>query len=326
MSIKVCHFALGNGSGLNSIATSMVEAEKQAGLDSFLSYVDKPDTKVEGYVLPQNECLDADIGVCHAHLPHNFKGKSIFLAHGTPEHCFAVGVEQNKFQGYTAGDPMMMSLYQINHCDVTVTFWPRHEYIWKSMNPKADVRCIPMGVDQKFWQPIPIEHKWTGNPSVFICENSHQIKWPLDVILAFPLIMESTGAVLHMHYIPLDQHRFWYPLMQANGTLFRSYSSGGYFDSTVLRSNYCSADFYLSPVRYGDFNCTCLEAAACGTKVISYRGNEYAHYWITEGDQRVMAQELIAIFNGQTEPRIPLPAPDLSEMSAAMIAIYKELL
>lgn len=323
--MKIVHFALGNGSGLNSIATSMVEAERLAGLDSFLCYTDKPTTKVEGLVLPQEECMDADIGICHADLPQHFQGKSIFVAHGTPEHCFSVGIEQHVHKGYTAGDPIMLSLHRLARCDVTVTFWPRHEYIWKSLNPKADIRCIPMGVDKKFWQPIEIANKWSGNPSVFTCENHHQIKWPLDFILAFPLIMERTGAILHMHYIPMNQHRFWYPLMHANGTMFRSYSSGGYFDSVNLRSNFCSADFYLSPVRYGDFNCTSMEAAASGCKVISFRGNEYAHYWVSEGDQRAMAEELIAIFKGEVTPRVPLPVPDISDMMAAMIGIYKEL-
>lgn len=323
---KIVHFALSNGSGLNRVATTMVEEEKRLGLDSFLCYTDQPLTKVEGLVLPESESLDADIGIAHSHLPENFKGKTIFIPHGTPEHCFQVGIEQHTLQGYTAGDPMMLSYHRLAHSDITVTFWPRHQYIWQSLNPKADVRCIPLGVDKRFWQPVPIPGKWTGNPSVFSCENSHSIKWPLDLVLAFPLIMERTTAVLHLHYIPHNQHRFWYPLMQANGTLYKSYSSGGYFDSNQLRINFSSADFYVSPVRYGDFNCTMLEAKASGCKVISFRGNPYADFWVSEGDQREMAASFIEIFNGKTEPRVPLPIPSSEETTAAMAEIYKELL
>jgi len=332
MAKRIIHHTIYNGSGLNRISTNMAVTEKELGMDSYVSYTNPNDVpkdlpQITGLqVLSQKEALEADIHVIHSHLPDNTKGKTIFVPHGTPEHCFTVAVNQSKSSGYVAGDPLMLSLYRINHCDVTVTFWDRHAFIWKSMCPKTRIETIPMGVDTNFWKPVPSIGKWSGNPSLFTCENCHQLKWPLDIILAFPLIMEVTPeAVLHMHYIPLDTHRFWYPLMAANGVMYKSFSSGSYFSPTELRNAFCSIDYYISPVRYGDFNSVCLEAASCNTKIISYEGNPYSDFWIKEGDQREMALSLINIFNGKIQPRPKLKVASLQDMALAMIKIYETI-
>src|SRR5208337_1649241 len=167
--------------------------------------------------------------------------------------------------------------------------------------------------------------KWSGQPSLFTCENSHQIKWPLDLILAFPLIMKETKSVLHIHYMPMDQHRWWYPMLLANGTAYRSYTSGSMFSSEQLRSAFRSVDYYLSPVRYGDFNTVCLEAKAAKCKVISYEGNDFADYHIHEGDQRKVAADILDIISGKTPARTPSPVPSCKDTAEAMIKIYKEL-
>ena len=309
----------------------MCLAEKMIGLDSVLTYTDQPKMKIAPLtpahmeVITEEEAKVADIHVCHSHIPDDCVGKTVFIPHGTPEHCFTGAIEQFRASGYTAGDAFMLSKYRLDHCDATVTFWPRHEYIWGSMNPKAKIHVIPMGIDTDFWTPTPSTGKWSGSPSLFTCENSHAIKWPLDIILAFPLLMKRTKAILHTHYIPMDQHRWWFPLMQANGTSFRSYSSGMYFDQNTLRNAFNSVDYYINPVRYGDFNSVGLEAAASGAKVISYRGNPYAHYHIPEGDQREIAETLIAIFEGKIEPRKIDPISNVADMAREMFKIYETL-
>lgn len=329
--MKVVHFTLSNGSGLNRVSTNLCLAEKMLGLDSVISYTDKPEMRIvpeqpeHMAVIPQKEALVADIHVCHSHLPDDCVGKSVFIPHGTPEHCFTGAIEQYHASGYTAGDAFMLSKYRIDHCDATVTFWPRHAYIWGSLNPKAKIHVIPMGVDLDHWKPVPTKGKWSGTPSLFTCENSHAIKWPLDIILAFPIVAKATKAILHTHYIPMDQHRWWFPLMQANGTSYRSYSSGMYFDADTLRNAFASVDYYINPVRYGDFNSVGIEAAASGAKIISYRGNPYAHYWLTEGDQRTMAQEMIDIFEGKTPPREIQKIASVHQMAQEMKKIYESL-
>ncbi len=85
-------------------------------------------------------------------------------------------------------------------------------------------------------------------------------------------------------------------------------------------------DYYIGLVRYGDFNRLCLEANACGARSISYRGNPYSDFWIAEGDQRVMADELVEILNGNVEPRKKEVVPDISETALAMQKIYEGLL
>lgn len=332
--MRVIHHTLKNGSGLNKVATNMAIAEKLLGIDSVLSYTNEPLCEVTPddpnamRVVAQANAKDADVHVIHSHLPDGAKGKTIFVAHGTPEHCFNTAIEQNKASGYVAGDPWMLSLHRINTCDITVTFWDRHRYLWQSMSPKADVRVIPMGVDTEFWKPGESQGKWVGNPSLFTCENSHQIKWPLDLILAFPKIMAETEAVLHCHYLPLDQHRFWFPLIQSNGTAYKSYASGAYFDAPALRNAFNSVDYYMNLVRYGDFNTVCLESKAAGCKVISYRGNPYADYHITEGSQVDMAEEIISIIKGS--PKMPntaiRPVDSCETMAKSMISLYQEMI
>jgi glycosyltransferase involved in cell wall biosynthesis len=309
--------------------------ERKLGLDSYVCYTNPLETpgvplhNLPVQILTEDQArVMTDIHVAHSHLPDGIEGKTIFIPHGTPEHCFAVAIEQGKWQGYVAGDPMMLSLYRLNNTDVTVTFWDRHQFLWKTLAPKADIRLVPMGVDLDFWkpQPIPSTGKWSGTPSLFTCENMHSIKWPLDLVLAYPIVREAVpGVVLHIHYIPMDQHRFWYPLLQANGTSYKSFTSGGYFTPENLRLNFLNVDYYVSFVRYGDFNNVCLEARAAGCKLISYKGNPYADFWIDEGDQRIMGIQLVEILRGITQPRTPAPVPSIKEMTEAMVNIYKSL-
>jgi hypothetical protein len=98
------------------------------------------------------------------------------------------------------------------------------------------------------------------------------------------------------------------------------------FDKEGLRNAFRSTDYTLGLVRYGDINHLSLQAAAAGAKTISYRGNPYASFWLTEGDQREMTQELLAILRGDVEPRAIPPIPDVSDTAKAMSRIYSEIL
>ena len=111
-----------------------------------------------------------------------------------------------------------------------------------------------------------------------------------------------------------------------NGTAYKSYTTGNVLDRASLVNAFCSTDFYIGLVRYGDFDRLAMEAKACGAKLISYRGNEYADYWITEGDQREMAKELLAILKGEAKPRTPTPPNDISLTAARMMELYESIL
>jgi glycosyltransferase involved in cell wall biosynthesis len=92
-----------------------------------------------------------------------------------------------------------------------------------------------------------------------------------------------------------------------------------------LRNVFSQIDFYLNPVRYGDFNRIGLEANASGCKVISYHGNPYADFWLSEGPQERQAKELISILSGNVAPLSRVEAPDISETALAMKEIYEGL-
>lgn len=319
--MRVAHYTISNGSGMHRVAESMAEAEKAIGLDSFVCDLNS-DMEIG---------KDCDIRIAHTHLPeYALSGDKpiVYVAHGTPEYVFSSSVEVGLNKGYGHGDGWMLVQYWLQRSDAIVTFWPRHQKIWKSLcDKKTQVECIPLGVDKSFWHPVESRGKYVGNPAVFTAENCHTIKWPLDLFIAWPWITEIIpSARLHAVYVPYDQHRWWFPLVNRNGCSFSSYISPSVFSHEDLRNAFSSVDFYVGLVKYGDFNRVCLEAKACGCKVISYVGNPYADYWIAEGDQRNTATELSAILSSDREPRPVAQVPDASETALAMKEIYDKLI
>lgn len=312
-----------NGSGMHRVAESIAKAEIALGLDSILVNVLDAAT-----FDPAN---DADIHVCHTHLADQFlySGKPIvWVGHGTPEVMIESTYESACIdKSYGHGDSFMLAQYWLQHADALVTFWPRHKVIWKSLCDKhTQVDCVTLGVDKTIWYPGVSEGKFSGNPSVLTAENHSRIKWPMDLYIAWPWIVEKIhSAKLHSVYVPYNQHRLWFPLVNRNGTSFSSVITETLFDAPHLRNAFVSTDFYCGLVRYGDFNMTCLQAKASGAKVISYAGNFYADYWITEGDQRRIAEELVTILSGEVESLSTVPIPDISQTAQEMKAIYDKL-
>jgi hypothetical protein len=315
-----------NKSGMFRMAESFVKAEGAQGVDSWLVDYNDP----QGY----DGIFDADVHVIHTHLPDDVRDKLtkdlkiVWMGHGSVEHVFQSSVESGLKGGYGAGDSWSLCQYWMQHADALVTFWPRQQAIWKSLCDKNTVvDCIPMGVEKDFWKPVDSSGKYLGRPSVFTAENSHYAKWPLDLLLCWPWVWPKLpSSFLHVLYLPNDQHKWFFPLMNRNGSRFKTIASAAVLDPISLRNAFCSTDYFIGLVRYGDFNRLCLEANACGAKTISYCGNEYSDYWIKEGDQRRMAKELIPIFKGDVEPRKKLAVPDIVDTAKAMIKIYERIL
>lgn len=304
------------------MAEEISVAEKLAGLDSSCLDGDNPGTfpKAEG----------ADVHVIHGHLPAAFdtdSAKKVFVAHGTPESCFISSMSESVL-GHGASDAFMQSLYRVKASDAVATFWPRHQAIWKSMMDRGrDVDLIPMGIDRSKWKRRECTGKWAGSPSLLTAENCHSIKWPLDLFTAMPWVMQELRDMrLHCFYIPLDQIRWWTMLSCANGSAYRTFMVSACMNSERLLDAFCSVDFYIGLVRYGDHDRICLEAKVAGCPVISHRGNEYADFWIDEGDQRTIAAQLLMILKGQVSKRESKPVPDISETAAALRKIYERIL
>lgn len=323
--MKIAHWSLSNGSGLNRVAFNICDAEKELGHNSIFIPTDKLiDGKLDKKEWENG--MDADVHVVHSTLPDELrktKGKIVFIPHGTPEVCF-----QTASDGKTTG-AWGLSFYWLKSADAIVTFWPRHQYVWKSLCQKNTiVDCIPMGINKEFWKPVTSRGKYDGEPSVMTSENSHQIKWCYDVALAWPEVSKSIPASrLHLFYIPTNQIPAFFPLFYNNGLVYSSYISSFRLGNEDLRNAFVSVDYYISPVMYGDFNAVCLEAKASGCKIISYAGNEYADYWLVSQDQRMIASELIEILSGNRPPRADaLSVVDTSETAKSMISIYERIL
>jgi hypothetical protein len=184
-----------------------------------------------------------------------------------------------------------------------------------------------MGIELDFWKPVESAGKYAGKPSLFTAENAYEIKWPLDLFIAWPWVVAHSDlhlARIHVIYLPKDLHRWWFPLVNRNGSSFHAFISPMVFQPTNLRNAFVSSDYYIQLARYGDPNRIGLEARASGAKLITYTGNPYASYWVHEGDQRTLAQELIDIFTGKTEERKEIPAvPGIEETAKAMLEVYK---
>lgn len=326
MSPRVGHWVLFNGSGMCNVARSLVEAEKKIGLDSHLCHLtdDKDWSFME----------DCDVHVAHTHFPDVMRArltkplKLVWVCHGTPEHVFHSAVEEGTNKGYGHGDGFMLFQYWLQHADARVTFWPRHQAILETMvDNGTKVHLVPLGIEKDFWGQGASEGKFAGNPSVFTAENCHTIKWPLDLFIMWPWVYkEIQSACLHACYLPNDQHRWFFPLVNRNGASYGAHISALAFHGTALRNVFKSVDYMIGLVRYGDFNRLSLEANAAGCKTISYRGNPYSDYWIDEGDQREMAAQLVKILKKETEPRAKTEVPDIAETAQAMKAIYESII
>jgi hypothetical protein len=320
--MKIVHWSQKNGSGMHRMAEEMAAAEKAAGLDSVCLNGDDRNEVPMG--------VDAEIHVVHTHLPDDIddrKIKKVFIAHGTPETIFSGSIIEASKGVHGAPDGFMVTTNFLRTSDAVVTFWPRHQAIWKSMiDKRSTVDCVPMGIDKSKWQVAVSRGKWNGNPSLLTAENCHEIKWPLDLILALPLVMEEVrGLRLHLLYLPSDQARWWGALTMNNGTAYRSYISSVALSHDELANAFKSVDLYVGLVRYGDHNRICLEAKVSGCPVISFRGNEYADYWLDEGDQRTIAAQLIMIVKGLIPKRETPEVPDISVTAAAMAKIYERI-
>ena len=325
--LKIRHWVMMNKSGMNRVAESIAAAEKVLGMDSEIVNCQDP------AVFDAN--IDADIHVSHTHVPDYVRKKcgenfhAVWIGHGTPEHVFATSIEADANRNMGAQDGIQLMQNWLRTADAIVTFWPRHQWIYQSICDKNTiVDCVPLGVDKTFWKPVQSRGKYLGTPSLLTAENGHQIKWPLDLFIAWPSVAEAilSDARLHAEYLPNDQHRWYFPLLNRNGCSYSSVITSMVLDPENLRNAFCSVDYYIGLVRYGDHNRICLEANACGTKTISYAGNPYSDFWITEGDQRQIAQELIEILTGKVKPRDKTPVPDILDTAKAMIEIYKRIL
>jgi hypothetical protein len=304
--MKVVHYTQFNASGMNRVAESIVSAERAAGLDShLLNIFDEQDWSVG---------FDADVHVAHTHFPRlqerqSFRrmltktpAKIVAFFHGTPEFVFGDTVKSIQTQGHWASATG-------SRCSTTGSRWPtrasrsgrgirRCTRRWSTAAPRSI--CIPMGIDHAFWSGgSSCKGRWAGNPSVLSCENAHFIKWPFDLITAWRWIYpQLENGSLNLGYVPEDctgsgrpgsttpapatecagPPRCGTPRTCATSSS-RSTSSSGW--CATVTSTACR-----------------IEANVAGARTISYRGNPHADYWVTEGDQRILAAELLAILRG----------------------------
>lgn len=324
--MKVVHWTAHNKSGMNRVAETMQKFERAAGNESYIANsFEVTKAEMEPY-------LDADIHVSHTYLPEWFKKritnknyKLVWVGHGTPEHVFQTSVIDGAEGNYGHNDGLMLQQYYMQNADAIITHWPRHAAIYRCLcDKKTPIHVIPLGVDKSFWKKQPSRGKWSGEPSLFSSENCHYIKWPYELLTIWPLVYPrlKTEGCLHVSYLPMDMHRWFFPLVNRNGASYACHISGKAWPHEHLVNILNSVDYYIGLVQKGDFNRMSHEANACGCKTISFAGNPYSDFWLPEGDQRVSADILVNILNGNIEPRKKDVVPSAEEMTKAMLDIY----
>lgn len=332
--MKIAHWSMLNHSGMHHVAAAMAKAETTLGTESIL--LDPFDKGQVGW----DNALDADVHVSHTHIPerigkHSFKRSCtkpyrwVFPVHGTPELVLENSIKDAEANGYGAGTSFAHHQIGMQNADAILTFWERHQALYQLATDKHTiVDLIPMGIDVAFWANGKTAGKYQGAPSFFNCDNAYPFKWALEILRVWPLVRaELDEAVLHITNLPTALHRFADVLAARNGSLIGAVVGNWSYDHNNLRNILKSIDYYLSPVRYGDHNRICLEAAAAGAKLISYPGNVYADYWMPEGDQREVVKALIAIGRGEVAPRADKrPVPTEQEMAEATINVYERIL
>lgn len=309
----------------------MAAAERAIGLDSHVA--NAWEGKREDHI---DKFRDADIHFSHTYIPEWFSkvvGRKNFrlawLGHGTPEVVFYGAVQDggdSSTPRHGVNDGLMLQQYYLQNADYIFTHWERHAAIYQTMvDRKTPVHLVPMGIDLDFWKPVPSRGKFAGTPSLIHCENGYTIKWPFDLLIAWPWVYPRipTDVSLHITRMQYDQHRWFFPLVNRNSSAYACHISPIMWGKEELRNTFCSVDYQIGLVQKGDFNRCSLEANACGAKTISYEGNPYTDFWVSEGDQRRIADQLVAILLGQVEPRKKLPVPSCLDTARAMKEIYE---
>jgi hypothetical protein len=324
--MKIRAWVLKCGSGMHRVAESICEGEAARGLDSALVDVEKE--------AEWEEAADADVHVVHTHFPSKMlprltkPRRLVWVGHGTPDHVFHSAAEAAQSGTYGAGDALMLMQHWMQHADARVTFWDRHKWIYDRMSQRGarPTDLLPLGVDRTFWGASTSRGKYVGEPSVFTGENPHYIKWPYDLLTAWGEVTDAVpDARLHAIYLARDLHRVFIPWCNAIGSAYGAYLSPMTFDKDWLRNAFKSTDYYCGLVRYGDHNHMGMQANAAGAKTISFVGNPYSDFWVPEGDQRLIAKELIAILKGERETREKTQVPDLSDTVDWMLKVYEDI-
>ena len=318
---------------MHRVAEAMARAERAEGATSRV--FDPFDAKQLDWELT----LDADVHVNHTHIPerygdHSFKKsvtkpyRWVFPVHGTPEHVFENTIADAVANGYGNGMSYAHHQWGMQTADAVVTFWERHQALYQLATDKHTIiDLIPMGIDLPFWTAGKSKGKYMGKPSFYNCDNQHPFKWSIELIKLWPWVREELEeAVLHCTNIPMGIQRFVDTMATRYGGNHGAIIGNWSYQHEDLRNIFRSIDYYVSPVRYGDHNRVSMEAGAAGAKVISYPGNEYADFWMPEGDHRRVAEALIAIGRGDVEPRADKrPSPSEPEMAQAMLALYARI-
>lgn len=326
--MKITHWCKPNGSGMYAVALMLVAGETNLGI---ISRVEDPFAPVSDEILKAIE--GTNVHVVHTHIPNKWlydsKTPKLFVSHATPEVMFTSALREAERAAYGHSDPLMLLMWWLQHADAVVSLVERHQQILLQMSDRGrQIYYVPLGVDTSFWKPVPSAGKYDGTPSLFSAENQYEIKSHLDTFLALPTIVSHSdlhATKFHAIYVPTDQSRVLFPLADRCGAAFSAHISAKRFGPEDLRNAFCSIDFYLNLVRYGDPSLTGLQARACGVPLISYAGNPYADYWVSEGDQRVMAVKLIDILTKTVEPRTVSLVPTATSMVGKFVEIYREL-
>lgn len=328
--MKIRHWVVQDSSGMSHLALAVAEGERRLGHDvDLVDATSQSSCRDPRHVDADVHCVHSQCGLADLAYIRDLMGRAprvVFYSHGIPEDTLTLSVNDVLLKERPGVEDIWgLTRYWLARADAFVVFNARQQALFQSMGRVVD--CVPFGVDTEFWADGPRQvPRLKGAPAVWTGENQSRTKWALDAILAWPFVVAQVPeAHLHAHYIPFELHRWFVDIANTNGASYSATITPKYWNHPSLRELWRGCDFLWATTRYGDPTCLSQQAEASGLKVISYAGNPYASYWVPEGDQRVLAEHVVAIVRGEVAPRDKTPIPTLDAMARETVKVYERV-
>lgn len=309
--MRIAHFNAftPNKQGMYETIKELCVAQNKLGLDTGIFDPEHPKGGLkDGTFEAKSEdwAREADIYMIHSILPERFFGKrpTLFFAHGMPEALLHDEMAYDGVCGYRLHDnraitaktsnpkqeqiflcreelkfikeaPLTTWLHYLSQpwCHGMVTFWPRHQPIWKLFVPDKICEYVPGGIDLdrysmfgKNGQQLEKE-RFSGSPTFLYADMWRYMKNPFFTFLAFKEVVKAhPNATYNGIACPTGQVMMWQLIIKTLG-LTKNIPSPPITYHRAMERLYRGNDALISPVL--DTSRVAKEAMSCGMPVLS---------------------------------------------------------
>jgi glycosyltransferase involved in cell wall biosynthesis len=295
----------------------LIVAQNKQGIESYLFDPANPagglsDDKIT--TVNHAKAMEADIYCISSILPTEFWNlkPTLFIAHGMPEAVMMHEMVYDGIQGFSLEEkthaldsgkdgkkihvgsnlsfnkefPFSTYIAYMKNLKTikgTVTFWKRHQEIWKPFNRDLICEYVPGGVDLDHYTPLGEKERLPGEFNGIYAEMYRYVKHPLFVYCAMAKVHETNpGLRLYGFGCKEGQIQLWSNILSQTGWHNFAPKFGNLHSH--IEKIYRGNDFLLSPCP--DSSRVSKEALACGMPVIS-KCDEFTDYVMTDDIQNI---------------------------------------